>query len=550
MKRSLPPRVKAALSLFALVASASAGRAPSAPGGVAAQTATGPESYDHAIAGARIVDGTGNPWYRGDVYIKGDTIALVDIARKNLPAKHTLDGRGLVLAPGFIDIHTHARRAILDIPTAENYVRQGVTTLIEGPDGGSPVPLRAYLEQVLKVRTSVNFGAFIGQGSIRESVIGPNDRKATPEELARMLEITRQGMRDGAFGLSTGLFYVPGTFTPTEEETALAQAAGELGGIHISHMRNEAKNVVKSVLETIAIGENGSLPTQVTHHKIIGKGNWGASKDTLEAVAAARERGIDATIDQYPYTASSTGINALLPSWAQDGGRQATLKRLQDPETRAKIKAVVVENIEFDRGGGDPGNIQIAACGFDPSLAGKNLAQITAARGVPVTFGNAADTALDIIEKGGASAIFHAISEDDLLKILRDPNTMIGSDGEVIRFGVAAPHPRGYGTFVRVLGRYVRDLKVITLQDAVRKMTSFPAQRLGLFDRGLVRPGMKADLVLFDEKEIADRATFENTHQYAVGVKAVLVSGEVIFDGKAMTAARPGRILKGPASTW
>lgn len=506
--------------------------------------------YDLAITGARIVDGSGNPWYRGDVYLTGGTIAVIDVGRHAFTATKTIDGRGLVLAPGFIDIHTHARRAILDIPTGENYARQGVTTLIEGPDGSSPIPLRAYLEQVQKVKTSVNFGAFIGQGSIRESVIGPNDRKATPEEMTRMLEITRQGMRDGAFGLSTGLFYVPGTFTPTEEVIALAKVAGEMGGIHISHMRQEAQDVLKSVNETVSIGENGGLPTQVTHHKIIGKGNWGASSRTLAAVAAARARGVDTTIDQYPYTASSTGINALLPAWAQDGGREATLRRLEDPETRARIKAVVVENIKFDRGGGDPKNVQIASAGFDPTLAGQNLAEITAARGVPVTIENAAETALEIIEKGGASAIFHAINEDDLVRILRDPNSMVASDGEVIRFGVAAPHPRGYGTFVRVLGRYVRELKVITLQDAIRKMTSFPAQRLGLFDRGLVRPGMVADLVLFDENEIADRATFENTHQYAVGVRWVLVSGEVIFDGKAMTAARPGKILKGPSVEW
>lgn len=520
---------------------------------VAAQTPSSSptaERFDVVIEGARVVDGSGNPWYRADVGVRGDQIARIEIAGRRLEGTRRLDGRGLVLSPGFIDIHTHARRAILTIPTAENYVRQGVTTLIEGPDGGSPVPLRPHLEEVARARPSVNYGAFIGQGSIRESVIGPNDRAATTDEMAKMLEITRQGMKDGALGLSTGLFYVPGTFTKTAEVIALAKVAGSMGGIHISHMRNEATGVVDSVNETIAIGEGGALPTQVTHHKVIGVKNWGASDKTLAAVAAARARGVDATIDQYPYTASSTGINALLPSWAQDGGRQATLTRLKDPEQRAKIRAVVIDNLKFDRGGGDPKNVQIASASFDPTMAGKNLAGLTRERGLEPTFENAADTALDIIEKGGASAIFHAIGEDDVVKILKDPNSMVGSDGEVVRFGAASPHPRGYGTFVRVLGRYVRELKVITLQDAIRKMTSFPAQRLGLFDRGLVRPGMKADLVLFDEATIADRATFEKPHQYAVGVKAVLVNGEIVFDGTAMTDARPGRILKGPASEW
>lgn len=543
-----PLLILAALPLLIGPTAMGAHRAPDLEG--TAQAPASSDAFDLAVLGARIVDGSGNPWYRGDVYVRGDTIALIDLGRHAFPATRRIEGTGLVLAPGFIDIHTHARRAILDLPTAENYARQGVTTLIEGPDGSSPIPLRAYLEKVAAVGTSVNFGAFIGQGSIREAVIGPNDRKATPAEIDRMVEMVRQGMRDGAFGLSTGLFYVPGTFTPTEEVTTLARAAGQMGGIHISHMRNEAADVLKSVNETIAIGEDGGLPTQVTHHKIIGKGNWGASAQTLALVAAARARGVDATIDQYPYTASSTGINALLPAWAQDGGREATLARLKDPATRARIKAIVIDNIKFDRGGGDPKNIQIASAGFDATLAGKNLAQLTAARGVEVTIDNAADTALEIIEKGGASAIFHAIDEDDLVRIMRDPNSMVGSDGEVIRFGVAAPHPRGYGTFVRVLGHYVRELKILTLQDAVRKMTSFPAQRLGLFDRGLVRPGMKADLVLFDESLIGDRATFENPHQYAVGVRWVLVGGEVVFDGRAMTAARPGRILKGPAHDW
>lgn len=508
------------------------------------------ERYDLVIEGARIVDGSGNPWYRADVGVRGDTITRIEIAGRKLDGAKKLDGRGFVLSPGFIDIHTHARRAILTIPTAENYVRQGVTTLIEGPDGSSPIPLRPHLEEVAKLRTSVNYGAFIGQGAVREEVIGPNDRAATPAEMDKMRSLVRQGMKDGALGMSTGLFYVPGTFTKTAEVVELAKVAGSMGGIHISHMRNEATGVLDSVNETIAIGEGGSMPTQVTHHKVIGVKNWGASDKTLAAVAAARARGVDATIDQYPYTASSTGINALLPAWAQDGGREKLLARLKNPDERGKIRAIVIENLKYDRGGGDPKNVQIASAAFDPKMAGKNLAGITRERGLEPTFENAADTALDIIEKGGASAIFHAIGEDDLVKILKDPNTMIGSDGEVVRFGAASPHPRGYGTFVRVLGRYVRELKVINLQEAIRKMTSFPAQRLAFFDRGLIRPGMKADLVLFDEATIGDKATFENPHQYAVGVKAVIVNGEIVFDGQSMTAARPGRILKGPAAEW
>ncbi len=379
--------------------------------------------------------------------------------------------------------------------------------------------------------------------------------------------------------------------------TALARVAGRHGGIYISHMREEASKVLDSVRETIAIGEQGGLPTQVTHHKVIGATNWGRSVETLRAIDEARARGVDATIDQYPYTASSTSVQAaLLPRWAQEGGRERVLERLRDPATRAKIRAESAEIIRTERGGGDPKNVQLASCGFDRTLAGKTLADVMKMRGSvdsaavapprPATatqgatagsaakagigagqapnnkerppssgeggsggMGRAAEAALWLVEQGGCQGVFHAIGEEDLVRILRHPATMIGSDGEVPIFGRDMPHPRSYGTFARVLGVYVREKQVITLEDAVRKMTSFPAQRLSLADRGVIRPGLRADLVLFDPARIRDAATFERPHQYAEGVSLVIVNGAVIYEQGAMTAARPGRVLLGPATT-
>ena len=511
--------------------------------------AQGTQAPDLVIRNAHVIDGAGNPWFLDDVAVAGDTIVAIGRALP-IKAQREIDGAGLVLAPGFIDIHTHARRGIFEVPTADNYTRQGVTTVVEGPDGSSPLPLGAFLDKVAAARMSPNFASFVGQGSVREQVMGEVDRPATPEEIERMRAIVAQAMNDGAFGLSSGLFYVPGTFTPTAEVVELAKVAGRMGGMYISHMRDEASKVTDSVRETIAIGEQGALPTQLTHHKIIGPANWGRSVDTLRLVDEARARGVDATIDQYPYTASSTSIqSALLPAWALEGGRPAVLKRLQDPSTRATIRAESVSLLKNERGGGDPKNVVIARCEWDASLAGKSLSDIVAMKQQAVTLEAAADAAIWIVEQGGCQGIFHAIDERDLVRILAHPATMIASDGEVTVFGKANPHPRSYGTFVRVLGRYVREQHVLTLQDAIRKMTSFPARRLGLHDRGLVREGMKADLVLFDPSRVGDRATFENPHQYAEGIHTVIVNGQVIFENGSMTAARPGRVLRGPAST-
>ena len=509
----------------------------------AAQT---PAPYDLLIVNARIVDGTGNPWYRGQIAIRGDTIAAI-APRITGTAARVIDAGGQVVSPGFVDPHTHASRGIFEVPTAENYLRQGVTTLTEGPDGGSPVPLKPYLDKIAAAKITPNWAMFIGQGAVRSAVMGSVDRPATPADLERMTGIVRQAMRDGALGLSSGLFYVPGNFTPTEEVITLAQVAGEMGGIYISHMRDEASKILDSVAETIRIGEEGKLPTQITHHKIIGKANWGKSVDTLRMIDAARARGVDATIDQYPYTASATSIQgALTPQWAQEGGREKMLGRLEDPATRAKVKAATVHLLENERGGGDSKNVVISRCAWDESLAGKNLADITAMRGMAVTLENAAESVLWIIEQGGCGGIFHAINEEDLIRILQHPATMVGSDGEVPIFGQANPHPRSYGTFARVLGVYVREKKAISLEDAVRKMSSAPAQRIGIYDRGVLRTGLKADIAIFDPATVRDTATFEKPHSYAEGVSLVIVNGEVAFENGKMTAARPGRVLYGP----
>ena len=501
------------------------------------------QSFDIVIRHAHIVDGSGNPWYEGDIGTKGDTITAIGIL-DGAPAKLTIDAHGLTVAPGFIDIHTHARRGIFLDPAAQNYIRQGVTTLIEGNDGSSPLPLAPFFEKLGGIHMAVNFGTFVGQGSIRQAVLGLENRKATPDEIAKMKDLTRHAMQDGAFGLSTGLFYVPGNFTPTEEVIELAKVVAGFGGMYISHMRDEAAGVVDSVRETIRIGEEGGLATQVTHHKIIGAQNWGKSVDTLRLIEEARARGVDATIDAYPYTASSTGTAALFPQWSLAGGQKALLERLSAPDQRAKITAEIIQRIRVDRGGGDPKNIVMANCSFDPSLAGKSLADITAARGRPVNFDTAAETAIAIEQKGGCQAIYHAISEEDVERILGSPYTMIGSDGEIPEFGKGSPHPRSYGTFARVLARYVRERKVLTLEDAIRKMSGYPAARLRLLDRGLLRPGMKADIVIFDPAKIQDKADYANPHQYAEGVRELIINGEPVISAGALTERRPGRILK------
>ena len=506
------------------------------------------ERFDVIIRNGRVIDGAGNPWYRADIGIQGDRILSIgDLA--DATAADEIDASGLTVTPGFIDPHTHAIRGIFDVPTADSALLQGVTTLTEGNDGSSPYPIDDHYQRIAETRISPNWAVFVGQGTIRNRVIGPDNREATPAELQRMKTMVTEAMEQGALGISTGLFYVPGSFTPTEEIVELSKVAAGYGGIYISHMREEAAQLLDSVQETIQIGEQAGIPVQMTHHKVIGVENWGMSIESLRLVDDARARGIDITIDQYPYTASQTGITALIPQWAQEGGRDRMISRIDSPETRQTVKDAIVDKILYDRGGGHPRNVFISRNSWDRSMEGKNLAELALERGMEPSPENAADVVFEIVKGGGATAVYHAIGPEDVDRIMQHPATAIGSDGPLGVFGVGAPHPRQYGTFARVLGHYVRERRVISLEEAVRKMTSLTAQRLSIRDRGLLAEGYYADIAVFDADEVADRATFEDPHQYAVGMKYVLVNGELVVADGAHTGRRPGRILHGPGYT-
>ena len=391
---------------------------------------------------------------------------------------------------------------------------------------------------------AVNVALTVGHGTARLSVMGNEDRAPTAEELEQMKEMVDAAMREGAYGLSTGLKYVPGAYSETEEVIALAAVAGKYGGIHISHMREEGLELIASVRETIRIGEEGKLPTQITHHKVVGKTMWGSSKESLRLVDEAIGRGVDVSVDQYPYTASSTSLSILFPAWSLEGTREQQLARLADPEERHRIEQGVRENLEVDRGGGDAANVVVANCQWDPSLNGKSLADILEAEGRPVNLDEAAKLVLELQEKGGFGGVFHAMKEEDVQRIMKHPKTMIASDGGITAPGEGVPHPRYYGTFARVLGHYSRDLELFSFSEAVHKMSQMPAERLGLEGRGVIQKGAFADVVVLDPMKVQDKAVFGKPHQYATGAVHVFVNGiGVIVDGE-VTGTRPGRALR------
>ena len=501
--------------------------------------------FDLLILNGTIIDGSGDASYQSDLAIKDDRIVKIGNL-SSYDAKIIINAVDLIVAPGFIDSHTHAIMGIFDVPTAESSLLQGVTTLTDGNDGTSPYPINDHYAEIEALKISTNWAVFVGQGTVRQEVMGLEDRNPTGEELDQMKSMIADAMEDGALGISTGLFYVPGSFSSTQEIIELSKVAGGYGGIYISHMREEAADILKSINETINIGIEAGIPVQITHHKIIGKANWGLAKNTLKLIDEAINRGVNVSIDQYPYTASQTSIRALIPQWAQEGGRKELLKRIDDPETRKLLIEGIVERILFDRGGGHPKNVFISKSSWDTSMEGKNLADLCNERGLEPTPYNAAIVVFDIIKGGGASAVYHAINSDDVDLIMQHPMTSIASDGPLTVYNVGSPHPRTYGTFARVLGTYVRERNIISLEEAIRKMTSLPAKILSIDRRGLIKEGYYADITIFDKNVIADKSTFEDPHQYAVGVNSVIVNGIIVVENGMHNGNRPGKVLRGP----
>ncbi len=497
--------------------------------------------YDLVIRNARVVDGSGNPWFRADVAVKDGRIAAVG-RLADAPAGRSVDAQGRVLAPGFIDIHTHIEGVVEKVPTGDNYVRDGVTTVVTGNCGGSARDLGAWFEKLEKLGVGLNVASHVGHNTVRREVMGTESRQATPEEIAKMQALVEKGMRDGAVGLSTGLIYIPGTYANTEEVVALAKAAAKFGGIYASHMRDEGAKVLDAITEACTVGKQAGLPVQLAHFKIDNRRLWGSSGKSIDLVEKFRREGVDVSVDQYPYDHSATGLGIVLPSWAFAGGKLN--EHLKDAATRARIKREMLAMLKA-LGHKNYSYATVAAFAADKSYEGKNISQIHRLKGRKKGAKNEVETVLELMEAGAPDMVYHSMSEKDVERIMRYPNAAVGSDGGIREFGVGVPHPRSYGTRARVLGEFVRSRGVITLEEAVRKMTSLPARTLGFRDRGLVREGMAADLVLFDPAKVQDKATYQQPHQYSEGFDLVVVNGVVVVEDGKVSGARPGKVLRG-----
>ncbi|HHZ01311.1 MAG TPA: D-aminoacylase [Tissierellia bacterium] len=528
-------------------------------------------TYDIILKNARIVDGTGCPWYRGDVCIKDGKINFIGKIDDDVNGIKVIDVSDNVLSPGFIDIHCHYDLSLLSDPITLTAVNQGITTSVISHCGLSPAPIREdkidlidkyvgyikagvdvkwdwrtfgeYLNKLEKVNLGMNIAAFVGQGTIRLNVMGYDSRVPNSSEIKEMIYLAEEAMDDGAFGISTGLIYPPGVYSDFNEIVEITKVARKYNGVYLSHMRSETNNVVDAVKETIAIAEKANVPGQVGHHKACGKNNWGIVTETMELLEKAREKGIDMTVDQYPYNSASSTLRAILPPWAQTGGVEKTIKRLEDPILRKKIVKEVELNEGYEnfyRHSGGPDGVVIVYTPETPEYEGKKLSEISALIGKdPV------ELALDIIilNKGKDLCCFIMMNEDDIKYIMKHPFVMIGSDSIPSAYG-AKGHPRTSGTFPRVLGKYVREEKVISLEEAIRKMTSLPASRLNMQNKGLIKEGMDADIVIFNPDKIIDKSDFMDPFRKPEGIDYVIVNGKITIEKGQFTGELAGKVIR------
>lgn len=503
--------------------------------------------YDVIIAGGSVVDGTGAPAILADVAIKDGKVAKIGEITGSATTR--IDAHGLVVAPGFVDVHTHSDDLVERLPLSEHFLKMGVTSIVVGNCGGSNASVGDFFARLEKNGVSPNVATLIGHNTVRKAAMGGIfDRVPTAAELAEMKRLVDQAMKDGAVGLSTGLIYLPGTFAKTEEIVELAKSIAPYGGIYASHMRSESGKILEAIDELLRIAREAGVRAELSHIKLSGEKSWGQADQILAHLDEARAAGVRVKQDQYAYTASSTGISQLIPDEAFDGGHAKFVERLSDPAEKAKIVAKMKASI-MGRGRMDYAYAVVASFRGDVTLNGMNIVEAARKLRGSDSLEDQIEVILEIERRGGASGVFHGMSEEDLKKFMAHPQTMIASDSGERVLGEGVPHPRGYGNNARVLGRYVRELHVITLEDAVRKMTSLPAEHFQLRGRGVLREGNWADVAVFDAAKIGDLSTYKDPHHYAVGVPFVLVNGVVVIRDGEHTGAKPGKALRHVAPT-
>jgi N-acyl-D-amino-acid deacylase len=496
--------------------------------------------YDLLIRNARVLDGAGNPWFHADVAVKGGRIAAVGHLG-SATADRVIDAGERIVAPGFIDVHVHVEGNLERHPRADNFLLDGVTTVITGNCGSSELNLAAWFAKIDKLGPGINVASLVGHNSVRSEVMGSANRPASADEIRKMQALIDRAMRDGAVGFSTGLEYVPGTFSNTAEVVALAKAAAAHGGVYTSHMRDEGIHEIDAINEAVNVGKEAGMPVEISHLKIDRRSVWGKSDASLALIERYRSEGVDVVADQYPYDRAATNLGIRLPSWALADGK--IKQRLADPATRSKIAGEMRKNLA-EMGEPDYGFATVARFTANTAYEGKTIPEINAMKGRAAGVDNQIETIFDLMNAGGAGMTYRLMGDEDIDRIMRYPFTAVASDGGVVEMGVGNPHPRSYGTSSRVLAEYVRTRGVLTLPDAIRRMTSLPARTFSLRDRGLIHEGMAADLVVFDPARVADRATYQKPHQYSVGFDYVVVNGKVAVEDGKLTDARGGMALR------